>query len=50
MERILPRANHKVPVEWRVLAGLAGGALLAFGLSRRARLRGLVGSWSAPIC
>jgi uncharacterized membrane protein len=42
MEHILPRANHKVPVEWRVLAGLAGGALLAFGLSRRARLRGLV--------
>jgi uncharacterized membrane protein len=39
MERMLPRKDRKMPAESRVLYGLAGGALLIFGLSRRARLR-----------
>ena len=42
MERILPRPNKKIPAEWRALAGLTGGALLALGISRRSRLGGLL--------
>jgi uncharacterized membrane protein len=40
MERILPRKNNKVPTESRILYGIAGGALLLFGISRRSRLGG----------
>jgi uncharacterized membrane protein len=39
MERMLPRKDRKIPAESRVLYGLAGGALLIFGLSRHSRLR-----------
>jgi uncharacterized membrane protein len=39
MERMLPRKDRKMPVESRALYGLAGGALLLLGLSRRSKLR-----------
>jgi uncharacterized membrane protein len=42
MERMLPRANKKIPTEWRVLAGLAGGALLISGMRRRSVLGNLL--------
>lgn len=39
MERMLPRRNERMPAESRLLYGLAGGALLIFGMSRRSWLR-----------
>jgi uncharacterized membrane protein len=40
MERMFPRKNKNIPAEVRLLYGLAGGALLLFGLKRRSRLGG----------
>src|SRR5258708_36720404 len=39
MERMLPRRNERMSAESRLLYGLAGGALLILGMSRRAWLR-----------
>ena len=39
MERMLPRRNERMSMESRVLCGVAGGALLIFGVSRRSWLR-----------
>ncbi len=39
MERMLPRRNERMSTESRLLYGLAGGALLIFGMSRRSWLR-----------
>src|SRR5260370_37403890 len=35
MERMLPRRNERMSAESRLLYGLAGGALVIFGMSRR---------------
>ena len=40
MEQMFPRKNNKMTSESRLLYGLAGGALLIFGISRRSRLGG----------
>jgi uncharacterized membrane protein len=40
MERMLPRVNKKISGETRLLYGLAGGALVGFGLTRRSRFGG----------
>jgi uncharacterized membrane protein len=42
MQRILPRANKKIPPGLRALSALAGGALLGFGVSRHSRLAALL--------
>src|SRR5712692_9292049 len=39
MERMLPRRNERMSTESRLLYGLAGGALLILGMSRRSWLR-----------
>jgi uncharacterized membrane protein len=39
MERLLPRRNKRMATESRLLYGLAGGALLIFGISRRSWFR-----------
>src|SRR5437879_1832645 len=39
MERMLPRRNKKMTAESRLLYGVAGGAMLIYGLSRRSWLR-----------
>jgi uncharacterized membrane protein len=39
MERMLPRRNKKMTAESRMLYGLAGGALLVYGISRRSWFR-----------
>jgi len=39
MERMLPRRNERMSAESRLLYGLAGGALVIFGMSRRSWLR-----------
>jgi uncharacterized membrane protein len=41
MERMLPRRNNKMTAESQLLYGLAGGALLLFGISRRSWFREL---------
>jgi len=42
MERVLPRINKRMGTESQLLYGLAGGALLIFGISRRSWFRELL--------
>jgi uncharacterized membrane protein len=42
MERMLPRKNKKMPAGSQLLYGLAGGALLIYGISRRSWFRELL--------
>ena len=39
MERMLPRRNKKMTAESRVMYGLAGGALVAYAISRKSWIR-----------
>jgi uncharacterized membrane protein len=49
MERMLPRKNNKMATDARMFYGLAGGALLLLGISRRSRLRGLLALLGADL-